>query len=159
MASDIFLKLDGIKGESKDSKHGGEIDIDSFSFGIHQTGAMAVGGGGGAGKASFADLSVVKSADLSSPLLMMACAEGKHIASGLLTVRKAGGQQEEFYKIKLTDILISSVTNTGAEGGNPQENLSLNYAKIQFDYKEQTEKGTLSGNANFGWDLKKNIKA
>ena len=28
---DYFLKIDGIKGESQDTKHAGEIEIQSFS--------------------------------------------------------------------------------------------------------------------------------
>lgn len=159
MAADMFLKLDGIKGESKDQAHKGEIDIESFTFGVQNGGTFSTGGGGGAGKVSFADIEIMKSADLSSPLLMEACASGKHIAAALLTVRKAGGKQEEFYKIKMSDVLVSSVSNSGAAGGNPQESLALNFAKIEFDYKEQSEKGTLAGNAHFGWDLKQNVKA
>lgn len=160
MAGDMFLKLDGIKGESKDkSGHKGEIDIDSFSFGVSNGGTMGTGGGGGAGKVSFQDIQIQKVADLSSPSLMEACATGKHIKTGLITVRKAGGKQEEFYKIKLTDVLVSGVSNHGVEGGNPQESLNLNFSKIEFDYKEQAAEGTLAGNAHFGWDVKGNVKA
>lgn len=156
MASDIFLKLDGIKGESKDDKHKGEIDLMSFSWGLQNGGDWASGGGGGAGKVSFNDLSCVKRCDLSTPMLMQACANGTHIKDGLLTVRKAGGKQEEFYKISLKNILVSNITNTDASDGNPIENLSLNFEEIKFDYKEQTEKGTLGGVAKFGWNLKGN---
>ena len=158
MAADMFLKLDGIKGESKDKAHPGEIDIDSFTFGVQNGGTFAAGGGGGAGKVAFHDINIMKAADLSSPLLMEACASGKHIKQAMITVRKAGGKQEEFYKIKLSDLLVSSVTNSGANGGNPQEQLALNFAKIEFDYKEQSAQGTLAGNAHFGWDLKANVK-
>ena len=156
MASDMFLKLDGISGEAKDHKHKNSIDIDSFTFSINQSGTMAKGGGGGAGKASFTDLTVMKSADKSSPALMNACAIGKHLKDALLTVRKSGGQQEEFYKIKLTDVLITSVQNSGAEGGNPTECVSLNFSKMEFDYKEQNEKGSTGGVVKFGFDLKAN---
>ena len=44
-AIDYFLKLDGISGESKDSKHKGEIDVLSFSFVETQSGSPGVGGG------------------------------------------------------------------------------------------------------------------
>ena len=158
MTPDIFLKLDGIKGESKDSKHKGEIDVESFTWGLQNGGTMAYGGGGGAGKVSFQDISVHKLADSASPALMQACASGKHIKSGVLTVRKAGGRQEEFYKIALTNILVSSITNTGANGGVPQEMVSLNFEEIKFDYKEQGADGSLGGVVKFGWNVKKNEK-
>lgn len=155
--ADIFLKLTNIKGESKDSKHSGEIDIDSFTFGLTNGGAWASGGGGGAGKVAFQDITFSKSADSSTGPLMEACAKGTHIKEGLLTVRKAGGQQEEFYKITLNDILVTSISNGGAAGGNPTETVSLNFGLIKFDYKEQAADGTLAGVVKFGWDIKKNI--
>lgn len=158
MTPDIFLKLDSIKGESKDDSHKGEIDIESFTFGVQNGGSWSSGGGGGAGKASFQDITIHKLADSSTPALMQACAAGMHIKSGVLTVRKAGGKQEEFYKISLTNILVSSVVNTGANGGNPAEVLSLNFEEIKFDYKEQTAGGTLGGVVKFGWNLKANKK-
>ena len=156
--ADIFLKLTDIKGESKDSKHKAEIDIDSFTFGMSNGGAWAIGGGGGAGKVSFQDITVNKHADSSTGPLMQACANGDHIKEGIITVRKAGGKQEEFYKITLHDILVTSVSNTGAAGGNPVETVSLNFGLIKFDYKEQAADGTLSGVVKFGWDIKQNIK-
>lgn len=158
MTPDIFLKLETIKGESKDKAHKGEIDIESFTFGLQNGGSWSSGGGGGAGKVSFQDITIHKYADASTPALMQACASGAHIKSGVMTVRKAGGKQEEFYKISLTNILVSSVVNTGANGGNPTEVLSLNFEEIKFDYKEQGEGGTLGGVVNFGWNLKLNSK-
>jgi type VI secretion system secreted protein Hcp len=159
MAVDMFLKLDGISGESADSKHKGEIDIESFSFGVSQPGTSSTGGGGGSGKASFSDLSIVKKADKSSPNLMLKCATGEHIASALLTVRKAGGSQQEYYKIKLTDLLVSNFQNTGSGGDSiPIESLSLNFAKIEFEYNEQDSKGGLKGVVKSGYDIKGNKK-
>jgi type VI protein secretion system component Hcp len=72
MAVDVFLKLGDIKGESKDSKHAGEIEVLSWSWGVSQTGSMGHGGGGGAGKANFSDLSVMHQFDKASPNLMKA---------------------------------------------------------------------------------------
>src|SRR6187402_3524351 len=104
MAVDMFLKLDGIAGESKDKAHTGEIHIESFSWGMSQTGAHGSGGGGGAGKVSVHDISVTKLTDKSSCALMAALASGKHIKDGPITVRKAGEKPLEYLKIKLTDI-------------------------------------------------------
>ena len=85
MAVDMFLKLEGIKGESKDDKHKDEIHIESFSWGVTQQGGFNVGGGGGAGKVNVHDISISKYLDKSSALLMSHCCTGKHIPSGLVT--------------------------------------------------------------------------
>jgi len=160
---DAFLKLDGIKGESADSKHKGEIDIMSFSWGASQTGVQATGGGGGAGKVHFQDIHFVKRADASSPLLMLNCANGAHIKEGNFVVRKAGGEQLEYLKIKLTDILISSYKEHGStQKGDetPMEQFSLNFAKIEYQYQPQGADGKAQGGPIVGgWDVKANIKA
>lgn len=154
MATDYFLKLDGIKGESQDSKHKDEIEISSFGFGVHQTGSSSGGGGSGTGKASFDDLHVTKSADNSTPALMKVCATGEHIKNAVLTARKAGKDQQEYYIIKMTDLIVSSVTNVGTNGETPSESVSLNFSTIKFEYQAQKSDGTLGGKVEFGWDLK-----
>lgn len=157
--TDIFLKLDGIPGESADSKHKGELDILSWSFGISQPGSMATGGGGGLGKASFQDLSCMHAIDKASPNLALHCASGKHIPSATLTQRKAGEDQQEYLIIKLSDVIVSSVQLSGADGGGlPSESFSLNYAKIEMDYKPQKADGTLDAGIKFGWNLKETKK-
>src|SRR6266571_3079213 len=49
MAVDMFMKIEGIDGE----KPLGEIEIESFSWGLSQSGAAAATGGAGAGKVQF----------------------------------------------------------------------------------------------------------
>ena len=157
MAVDFFLKLDGIKGESADAKHKDEIDIESFSWGVTQTASHAGGGGAGAGKASFQDFHFVMRVNVSSPSLMKSCATGQHIKLGTLTCRKAGKDQQEFLTIKMTDVIVSSYQTGGSEGGDvPFDQVSLNFAKIEVDFKRQKADGTLGPGAKFGFDIKSN---
>jgi type VI secretion system secreted protein Hcp len=160
MAVDMFLKLDGIKGESKDHKHKDEIHIESFSWGLSQTGAHGAGGGGGAGKVSVHDISITKFLDKSSPELMLHCCNGKHIKEGLITVRKAGENPVEYMKIKLTDIIVSGVQEAGHGSEHLTESLTLNFAKFHVDYQEQGSDGKAQGGpVGMGWDVKANQKA
>jgi len=160
MATDIFLKIDGIAGESEDSKHSGEIQLDSFSFGVSQTGTSGTGGGAGAGKAHFQDVHLSKKVDKATPNLIKACATGQHIANAVVVFRKAGGQQEEYFTIKFKDILVSSVqgSDSGGVDGILMEQVSLNFTSVQYIYKEQAKDGTLKGTVDFGYDVKKNQK-
>ena len=160
MACDMFLKLDGIKGESHDHKHKDEIDIQSFSWGMHQLGTHGGGGGGGAGKVSMQDISFTKSVDKASPLLMMHCCSGKHIKDGMITVRKAGEKPLEYLKIKLTDVLISSVQEAGHGGEVLSESMTLNFSKFEAEYQMQGANGAAEGGpVPAGWDVRKNEKA
>ena len=158
MAFDSFLKLDGIKGESVDSKHKDELEILSFGFGAENSGAHGAGGGAGAGKASFHDLHFVHRLDRASPRLLLACASGQHIKEATITVRKAGGQQLEYLKIKLTEVLVTSYQLGGSGGGDsvPLGELSLNFVKLRMDYTEQNVKGSAGATTSMEWDLTKN---
>jgi type VI secretion system secreted protein Hcp len=160
MAVDMFLMLDGIKGESADDKHKGEIDIEAFSWGMSQSGSGHRGSGLGTGKVDVADISITKFIDKSSPSIMLACANGKHIPKGKITVRKAGENPLDYLTVDLENILISSYQTSGSEGGNerPAENISLNFGKVKVEYWTQSEKGAKGENANFSWDVAKNVK-
>jgi type VI secretion system secreted protein Hcp len=159
MAFDAFLKIDGIKGESTDDKHKDEIEIESFSWGATQTGTMAFGGGAGAGKVQFSGFNFTTKMTKASPMLFLKCATGEHIKEAILSGRKAGGDQQDFLKITLSDVLVSSYQTGGSTGSDvPMEQVSLNYAKIEFEYKPQKPDGSLDAAVRAGWDLKQNVK-
>ena len=159
-AVDYFLKIDGIEGESQDAKHKGEIDVESWSMGATNSGTMQFGGGGGAGKVAMQDFHFVMKHNKSSPKLMLACASGEHIKKAVLTCRKAGKEQQEFLKVTLSDIIVSSFQTGGSAGSDiiPMDQISLNFAKVEKEYKEQKADGTLGGAVKAGWDLKQNQK-
>ena len=162
MAFDAFLKLDGIKGESQDSKHKDEIEIESFSWGVTQSGTLAFGGGAGAGKAQFQDFHFTTNVSKASPQLFVKCATGEHLKDGTLTLRKAGGDGRgvEFYKITLSDVLVSSYQNGGSAGGDvPTDQFSLNFTKIAYSFSTQNADGQIGETINGGFDLKQNKKA
>lgn len=160
MAVDMFIKFDGIKGESADSKHKDQIDVLAWSWGMSQSGSAHVGGGGGAGKVNVQDISLTKRMDSSSPILAARCAQGEHIKEALLTVRKAGTDQQEYIKLTLSDCLVSSIS-TGGSGGQDTltENISINFAKYKFEYWPQKADGSLGGVVASGYDIKQNTKA
>ncbi len=159
MAVDMFLKLDGIDGESTDAKHKGEIDIESFSWGASNSGSAAHGGGGGAGKVSMQDFSFTTRVSKASPQIFLACASGEHIKQALLTVRKAGGEQSEFLKVTMSDVLVSSWKQDGsADADVPMDQVTMNFAKIQFSYSPQRADGRLDTAVTAGWDVKANVK-
>ena len=117
MAVDIFAKIDGIKGESLDDRHKDEVEVLSWSWGVTQSGSITLGGGGGAGKATFNDFSFTHHLDKASPNLLKACATGEHIKEATITMRKAGKGQQEFLIIKMNDIIITGVQPSGTREG------------------------------------------
>ena len=157
-AADYFLKVEGIEGESIDRTHGGQIELESWSWGASQAGSASLGG---TGKVQFTDFHFTKTVDKSSPKLVEALASGEHIPSIELTVRKAGDQPLEYMKVKLSDCIVSSYSVAGgstAGGDKPMESISLNFAKIEFEYTEQKADGSAGATTRMGWDLAKNIR-
>ena len=157
MAGDIFLKIGDIKGESTDDKHKDTIDVLAWSWGVNQSGSMHVGGGGGAGKASFHDLNFTHHVDKASPVLLKTCAVLEHIKEAQLTVRKAGKSPQEFLIIKMNDIIVTSVQPSGNGGdGGLVENVALQFAKVEVEYKPQKADGSLDAGIHFKYDIKAN---
>jgi len=159
-AVDYFLKIEGIDGESKDDKHKNEIELESWSWGETNAGTHSGGGGGGAGKVVMQDFHFVMKMNKATPKLMLACATGEHIKKGTLVCRKAGKDQQEFFKVTMSDLLISSYQTGGSGHGDvvPTDQVSLNYSKIEFEYKVQKPDGSLDSPVKAGYDLKANKK-
>jgi type VI secretion system secreted protein Hcp len=155
--TDMFLKLDDIKGESADDTHGGEIQIDSWSWGVANTGSGHEGGGSGAGKAHFSDLTVTKKVDKASPVLIQMCAAGTIIQNALLTVRKAGGKKPvEHIKITMNQVLISGENLSAGSALEVVETLTLNFASYKFEYVPQKADQTADASVVKGWHIPNN---
>lgn len=158
MAVDMFLKIEPIKGESRDKTHKEEIDVLAWSWGVSNSGSAHTGSGAGSGKANVQDLSFTKWIDKGSCDLLLACCNGKHFDSATLVVRKAGETPLEYLTITMTEVLVTSVS-TGGSGGEDRltENVTLNFAKVKVDYKEQTAKGAVGATPTMTYNIAENI--
>jgi type VI secretion system secreted protein Hcp len=155
----IFLKLDGIDGESQDADHTGEIDVLAFSDGVVNAGSYDAGTGGNTGKANYSDIHITKYVDKASPTLRQYCGLGTAIDTATISCNKqAGDKKVEYLKITLHNVVVTSVQSGGSGGDSTpmSEAISLNYAGIEFDYTQQTNTGAAVGTTHFGRDIQKN---
>jgi type VI secretion system secreted protein Hcp len=150
---DSHLKLAGVDGESTHKDHKGEIDLLSWQWSVQQPHKAAMGGGSGKGKAVPGDLIFLHRYDKSSPLLAKNCANGKHFEDAVITCRKSGEGQQDFLKITLKQVMVTSVNPNATPGADIVENVALSYADVEFEYKAQDNKGALGGGVKFGWDV------
>jgi type VI secretion system secreted protein Hcp len=159
MAVDMFLKLDDQKGESRDEKHKDETEVLAWSWGMSQSGSTHSGSGGGSGKVSVQDLSLTKYVDKSSPMLQLACCNGKHFKEALLTVRKAGEKPLEYLKITMKEVIITSIS-TGGSGGEDRltENVTLNFAEFKTEYTPQKPDGSGDAAVEAAYNIAQNVK-
>jgi type VI secretion system secreted protein Hcp len=164
MAVDMFLKLDGIPGESTDAAHKGSIDIASFSWGESNTVShIGAASGGAAGRVSMQDFHFTAKVSVATPKLMLSCASGSHIKTGVFSVRKAGVEGKEnvpfdFLVYKFQGVLITSVQEAGDTSDIPLDSVSFAFQKIDVMFKPISPTGAVGTSTEFAWDLAANKK-
>jgi type VI secretion system secreted protein Hcp len=182
MTFDVFMKIDGIPGNSTDEEYREWIKLISYSIGIDQpVSGTGSGGGSGTGRPVFQNFSLVKNIDNTSPDLALASASGTHIKSVTIDItQKTEAEQTadesetasytrnygptlvssriaEFY---LENCVITSWYESGSfiEGKNVlTDEVSIAYESISFTYEIQKPDGSSGGQVGMGWDLTKNM--
>lgn len=141
-AVDYFLKIEGVEGESAShDKHKGEIDIQSFSWGMsNPVTTSPTGGNRTSGPLGVKELTLAKRLDKTSPALALGVASGKVYPKVEINIVSSvdGVPREKYHTYKLEDVIISSYSVSGSNSGDavPTEQLSLNFSKIEFGYAD-----------------------
>ncbi len=154
---DMFLKLDGVDGESPDPQHKSEIQIDGFTLGALSPRDSFTNQAAGAVRMSH--VTIRAKIDKSTPKLFSKIAKNEKIPSAVLTCRKAGKEQFEYFKVTLSDVLVAKVQAGELEVGEdviPHCEFELAYGKIEIQAKEQTSVGPTSGPVIFVFNLPTN---
>lgn len=155
MAVNAYLIVDGRPGPS--TSKSGAIDILSFSFGASQTAVIGAGSSGGearSGRANVQDVTIMKVADKTSPLLFDDCVTGNYLKKvDIIYDKPMGDSQEDYFKIHMEDALITSIQISGSSE-NPVESISFAFSKIKVSYNPE-EGGSLKGFIDKGFDVLK----
>ena len=170
---DVFLKLDGIDGESTVKGHEKEIDVFSYEQGIDLMVIHGGGGGSTAGRANFAPVRFRKNVDAASVPMLLACASGEHLREARFTFRR-GGMGFEFYKVTLEDVLITHILQCAGTGAQYPlsfaaldagvasdgflDEVTLDYQRVRWEYRMQNPKGGVGATIKGGWDVAANRK-
>lgn len=160
MALDVYLQIDGIKGESADSGHQGWIELTSVHWGVSQprSPTASTAGGHTAERCEHRALSLTKLADLASPILMQTCSMGKTIPKAKLEFMRADsdGKPIKYYEVELENVMISSMDQAAHEGTTLHDAIGLKFSKVKWKYTQQKVCGGIGGNTAGGWDLATN---
>lgn len=159
MASDVYLQMDGIKGESTDDKHKDWIELIGVDWGVQQptSGTASTSGGHTIGRAEFEPITCAKMVDLASPKLMEMAAQGKTIPKATLEfVRADGSGPIIYFSLELENVLVGKSKKTYPGSGLLQETFELRYTKLSEKYVQQKIGGGTAGNATASWNLATN---
>jgi len=96
-----FMLVPGIPGDSTQERHADWIEV----FSITQTFSSA-------NKVSACAVVAAKGLDRSGPLLWAATATGQIFPEIRIDILKAGGAQQRFYELTLTNAHVSAITST-----------------------------------------------
>jgi type VI secretion system secreted protein Hcp len=159
---DCFLKIDGVKGDSLDAGHPGEIELLSFIWG--ETNSTSIGsatGGAGAGKVKFENFVCIKHVSIASPALALLCAAGTHIPNVVLTVRKAGDKPQDYYKVHFKTVFLTQYKSMGSGGSEiiPRDEITCVFGEYRMEYRPQMKDGSLGTPVVNGWNQIMNKKA
>ncbi len=147
---DYYLKIEGIPGESTERGFEGQIEVQSWSWGMSQA-ARAQGREGSMPGDPTKPFVIMKQVDKASPKLAQALASKQRFPSVTVTLCRSGGDKQKYMEYKMTDVIISSIRRVGelatpsappaqpdtrAAGAQdlPMEEVSFNYGKIEWTY-------------------------
>lgn len=160
MAIDVYLYIDGIKGESADDRHKDWIECKSVSWGVEQprSATASTGGGHTAERCEHRDIVISKLADLSSPILLQTCAAGRTIPKAKFEFMRADAQGErvKYFEIEIDNVLIGAVSPAVDEGDILMEEVGFKFSRVRWKYTQQKISGGAGGNTSGGWDLAAN---
>lgn len=160
MAIDVYLQIEGIKGESQDSAHQGWIEVNSAQWGVVQPvdANGSATGGRTTGRSEYRTLAISKLADLASPSLMQYCSSGKTIPKVKMELMRADGdgKRVRYYEVEMENVLITNMEQSVHEGSLLRDQFGLQFSKVKYKYTQQKVGGGIGGNTAGGWDLSSN---
>ena len=160
--ADVFIEIDGIKGDSQDEKHKQWIEVLSYSHSVAQMGGGSASAAGThtGGRADVSEFSITKMLDSASPVLNQHCCTGKHIVNIKVELCRAMGDKTVFMEYILKDSMVSSVSCSGSSGGEdlPVEQVSFRFGEILWTYTptDPTGGGKKQAGIKAGWSTLQN---
>lgn len=143
-----------VKGEATEPGHADDIRLVGWQWGL--TAGSALGSTQATSRRSYSALTVHKQIDSATTALMSALATNDEVKEAKLTIRRAGGEQEDFFIVKLEKARITSVQHTGEADGSTHETVTIAFTKVEVEYRPQKMTGGRGGSHVFNDELAQN---
>jgi type VI secretion system Hcp family effector len=133
----FYLRVQGIEGEATEAQHINWIDAESMSYQLQS----------GGGLVNHYGLTVTKSLDKATPLLMMAACSTTAISEvRVQATREINGTQKVVYDVLLDNAKIRAITSVIFTNNiNSYENITFGYEQIEWTYNLYDGAGNLTG--------------
>ncbi len=152
----VFLRIQGIEGESTDPDHQGWIDVASFTYGLSRPADDPTAIGGPQEPANHQGLSLVKGADRATGLLYMHCNSGRPIEEVVLEVTRTTEHGISVQEYRLQNVVVTSIQTSGGtrSGTRATENVTMHYGSVEWTYvRLDPVSGSVISEVTMQWDL------
>jgi len=141
-----FLKLGDIKGQATTKGYEDQIVVQSMSYGLHQASTWPDNVQLKERITSFADMTILKQMDRSSPSLANACATRQLFPKAEFAIASMG---QASLKVILEGVIVSSVrVGFQPSVGRPMETITLSYRKATWNWGLEKTSYDLKQNTN-----------
>jgi type VI secretion system secreted protein Hcp len=156
-ATEMYLSIPGLPGDSRVRGHEDEIVINSFDIGATADNSFRPGGSA-SGRSTFSELTMTKPIDRATPFLLSRVGTQNRVAQAILSVNKAGPSLQEYMRFCLTGVRVTKDSQAIGPGeGMPSEVIGLSYDAIVETVGDVTGSGTpLSWTS--GFDVRNNLR-
>jgi len=149
---DIFLnaqaKTSGkLKGECVEPGHEGDIQLIRWSWGMQQSSAL--GSTAATGRRAFRQLVVEKHADTATTGLLNTMRTNDEIKSAEIVMRRSGGEQYDYLKLKIEKGRIASIDIDTDPAGRVVEKICFVFRKVEVNYMLQQTTGHKGASSSY----------
>jgi type VI secretion system secreted protein Hcp len=147
-SADYFLHVQTkragkVKGEAVSQGHQDDIVVSGWNWGL--TAGSALGDTQATARRSYSALTVHKGVDSASTALMSALATNDEVKEAKLSLRRAGGEQDDFFTITLKGARITSLQHSGDDDGSTRETVTIAFTEVEVEYRPQKTTGIRGG--------------
>jgi type VI secretion system secreted protein Hcp len=160
----VFIKLEGIDGESQDKDHSGWIEVLSLSARMDLN-PMSIAAGAAQPRADIThdDFILTKMVDKASAKLAEAVCMGEVIPKVEIdqtTYGSTGGSRATYLKYELKNVMVTSysVSGAGSSGELAKETIALNFEEVKVTYTENDSSAASKGKAETQYKIGKGEK-
>jgi type VI secretion system secreted protein Hcp len=149
---DVFLHVQTkragkVKGEARSTGHTDDIVVAGWHWGLSSS--SAIGSTMATSRRSYTALTVIKGIDSATTALMSALATNDEVKEAKLTMRKAGGDQEDFFVITLKGARITALSHEADSTGDTRETLAITFTEVEVEYRNQRGSGQRGASTMF----------
>lgn len=161
MAFDAFCYFKGsdVKGETQDKTYSKEGAFEILSFEVGAENNINIGSisaGGGAGKATFKELTITKKTDTASCAMFAKLCDGTHFSDMVIELRRSGGAAGTsglvFLKWEFKMVMMQDISWSGSDGDDIcEETVVMQYGAMKATYTAQTDEGKAGEQKSAEW--------